>query len=166
MALVNVSVYCITSKTTLLSWRMISSDDPDTTFRALFRETLKPIIIGLECELEKVYVGRDKECLDEADMNLNVSQVTAVFGSFIKYTVKTVQDSIKRCGIENCNICLPPPLHQEIFKTLHMLRDPIIIFQEKMNTIHHLKVYGTPTTEVHRPSSLKQSKNKNISICS
>ena len=101
MALVKVSVYCITSKMTLLSWRIISSDDPDTTFRALFRETskmtllswriissddpdttfralfrerLKPTI-GHECELEKVYVGRDKVCLDEADMNLNVSQV-------------------------------------------------------------------------------------------
>ena len=56
MALVSVSVYCITSKTTLLS---ISFDDPDTTFRALFRERLKPTI-GHECELEKVYVGRDK----------------------------------------------------------------------------------------------------------
>ena len=39
-------------------------------------------------------VYRDKVCLDEADMNLNVNQVTAVIGSFIKYTVKTVQDSI------------------------------------------------------------------------
>ena len=92
MALVNVSVYCITSKMTLLSWRILSSDDPDATFRALFRERLKPTI-GQECELEKVYVGRDKVCLDVADMNLNVGQVTAVFGSFIKYTVKTVQDS-------------------------------------------------------------------------
>ena len=92
MALVNVSVYCITSKMTLLSRRILSSDDPDATFRALFRERLKPTI-GQECELEKVYVGRDKVCLDVADMNLNVGQVTAVFGSFIKYTVKTVQDS-------------------------------------------------------------------------
>ena len=74
MALLNMSVYCITSKMTLLSWQIIPSDDPDTTFRALFHERLKPTI-GHECELEKVYVGRDKVCLDEADMNLNVSQV-------------------------------------------------------------------------------------------
>ena len=70
---------------------IISCDDPDT-LRALFRERPKPTI-GHECELEKVYVGRDKVCLDEADMNLNVGQVTAVFESFMKYTVKTVQDS-------------------------------------------------------------------------
>ena len=61
MALVNVSVYCITSKMTLLSWRIIPSDDPHTTFRVLFHERLKPTI-GHEYELEKVYVDRDKVC--------------------------------------------------------------------------------------------------------
>ena len=94
-------------------------------------------------------------------MNLNVSQVTAVFRSLIKYTVKTVQDSIKKCGIENCNICQPPRLHQDIFKTLHMLPDPVPVEDE-----HYLpfeKMYSTPTTEVHRPSSSKRSKKvKNI----
>ena len=129
-------------KTTLLSRRIISSDDLDTTFRALFRKRLKPTICH-ECELEKVYV---------------VSQVTAVFGALIKYTVKTVQDSIKKCGIKNCNICQPSRLHQEIFKTLNMLPDPVPGEDE-----HYLpfeNMYGTPTTEVHAPSSSKRSKKQ------
>ena len=36
-----------------------------------------------------MFVGRDKICLDEADINLNMAQVTSMFGSFIKYTVRT-----------------------------------------------------------------------------
>ena len=40
-----------------------------------------------------MYVGRYKVYLDETDMSLNVAQVTSTFGSFIKYTVRTVQNS-------------------------------------------------------------------------
>ena len=71
---------------TLLSWRIIPSDDPHTTFRALFHERLKPTI-GHEYELERVYIDRDKMCLDEADNyepECKSGTVTAVFGSFIK----------------------------------------------------------------------------------
>ena len=97
-----------------------------------------------ECELEKVYV---------------VSQVTAVFGSLIKYTVKTVQDSIKKCGIKNCNINFVNHLgFTKKFSKLHMLPDPVPGEDE-----HYLpfeNMYGTPTTEVHRPSSSKRSKKQ------
>ena len=138
-----MSVYFITSKTTLLSWRIISSDDPDTTFRALFRERLTPTICH-ECELEKVYV---------------VSQVTAVFGSLIKYTVKTVQDSIKKCGIKNCNINFVNHLSfTKKFSKLHMLPDPVPGEDERYLPFENM--YGTPATEVHRPSSSKRSKKQ------
>ena len=89
MSLVNLSVYCLSLKRMLLSWRVFSTETPDTTFCTLFSEKLKPSI-SHECELERVYVGRDKVCLDETDMNLNVGQVTQVtsmFGSFIIRTV-------------------------------------------------------------------------------
>ena len=117
-----MSVYFITSKTTLLSWRIISSDDPNTTFRALFRERLTPTICH-ECELEKVYV---------------VSQVTAVFGLLIKYTVKTVQDSIKKCGIKTATLILSTISASPInFQNCTCSQ---ILFQEKMNTTYHLKI--------------------------
>ena len=34
-------------------------------------------------------MGKDKQTLDEADANLNLVQVTTLFGSYIKYVVKT-----------------------------------------------------------------------------
>ena len=83
MALVNVSVYCQTLKRMLLLWRIMSDDSPDSTFGILFHENVKPSVTH-ECELERVYVGRDKVCLDETDMSLNVAQVTSTFGSFVK----------------------------------------------------------------------------------
>ena len=92
MAVVNLSVYCLSLKRMLLSWCVFSTETPDTTFCTRFSEKLKPSI-SHECELERVYVGRDKVCLDETDMNLNVGQVTSMFGSFIKYTVQSVQNS-------------------------------------------------------------------------
>ena len=66
----------------------MSDDSPENSFS----RKVKPSITH-ECELERVYVGRDKVCLDETDMSLNVAQVTSTFGSFVKYTVRTVQSS-------------------------------------------------------------------------
>ena len=71
-----------------------------------------------------------------------------------------MQDSIKMCGIKNCNICQPSRLHHEIFKTLHKLPDPVPGEDE-----HYLpfeNMYDTPTTEVHRPSSFKRSKKQKM----
>ena len=34
--------------------------------------------------VEAVFVGKDKQSLDEADANLNLVQVTTLFGSYIK----------------------------------------------------------------------------------
>ena len=52
-----------------------------------------------------MYVGRDKVCLDETDMNLNLAHVTSMFGSFIKYTVRTVQNpmspTVQLPGMQN-----------------------------------------------------------------
>lgn len=98
MALVNVSVYCQTLKRMLLPWRIMSDDSPDSTFGTLFREKVKPSVTH-ECELERVYVGRDKVCLDETDMSLNVAQVTSTFGSFVKYTVRTLMVQCEECGM-------------------------------------------------------------------
>ena len=43
-------------------------------------------------------MGKDKQSLDEADANLNLVQVTTLFGSYIKYVVKT-QNATKAISI-------------------------------------------------------------------
>ena len=68
------------------------------------------------------------------------------------------QFSIKKCGAEDCDICRPPRLPQQTFEIVNVLPDPVPGEDE-----HYLpfeKVYGTNTTEVHRPSSSKRSKKQ------
>ncbi len=67
---------------------------------------------------------------------------------------------IKKCGKQNCNICRPPRLAEEVFKELHHLPDPV-----PENSLHYKSfsdLYGTLTTEQHRPTL----KNKNASSSS
>ena len=69
----------------------MSDDSPDSTSGTCFREKVKPSVT-LKCELERSSVCWYRY-LDETDMSLNVAQVTSMFGSFVKYTVRTVQNS-------------------------------------------------------------------------
>ena len=122
----------------LLSWRVFSTETPDTTFCTLFSEKLKPSI-SHECELERVYVGRDKVCLDETDMNLNVGQVTSMFGSFIKYTVQSVQNSTSptvQLHIRNAfEIMLQSQQRLEMQKLLARVHNPVNRKQKLRNDI-------------------------------
>ena len=58
--------------------------------------------------------------------------------------------SIKKCGKQECNICLPPRLQPDVFSTLAFLPDPVPADDQ-----HYKKfddIYGTLTSEKHRPS--------------
>src|SRR6266542_2547634 len=58
--------------------------------------------------------------------------------------------SIKKCGQVECSICKKPRLPQEVFKELSHLLDPLLESAEKYKGFSEL--YGTNTTEEHRPS--------------
>ena len=77
--LANVTVYCLNTKTTLTQWRIQTVNPPDVTSNL----TQSP------CELKKVYVGKQKDCVDEADITMCVSQVISMFGPFIKFHVES-----------------------------------------------------------------------------
>ena len=87
--LANVLVYCVETKKTLVQWRITSVSPPDVTFVNFLQDS----ILNQPCELKNVYVGRQKESLDEADMNMCVSQVVSMFGPFIKFHVKSESSS-------------------------------------------------------------------------
>ncbi|EXX66121.1 hypothetical protein RirG_126910 [Rhizophagus irregularis DAOM 197198w] len=58
--------------------------------------------------------------------------------------------SIKKCGKSTCTICHPIRCSTEDFEQLHHLPDPVP--GEDLHYISFEKLYGTPTTEDHRPS--------------
>ena len=60
--------------------------------------------------------------------------------------------SIKKCGKQDGEICLPPILSPDVFSTLAFLPDPV---PDPNNDQHYQKfdnLYGTFTSECHRPS--------------
>ena len=61
MSLVNASVYCTSTKLTILQWRILNSDVPDITLSQFFQERLLPLLDRRTCELQKVYVGIRRE---------------------------------------------------------------------------------------------------------
>ena len=72
------------------------------------------------------------------------------------------QFSTKKCGIENCEICRPPRLPQEIFKTVHTLPDPVP--GEDNHYLPFEKVYGTPvpSAEVYRQKGVRNKKHYHL----
>ena len=65
----------------------MNCDVPDITLSQYFRERMLPLLDRPTCELQKVYVGKGKDSLDEADVNLCLSPVVSMFGAFVKFIV-------------------------------------------------------------------------------
>ena len=60
--------------------------------------------------------------------------------------------SIKKCGSPSCQVCRLPRLPPNVFSTLHHLPDPT---PKDGHYKSFDELYGTPTTETHRPSLQK-----------
>ena len=96
--LANVTVYCLKTKSTLTQWRIVTMNPPDVTFIDFLRDsnlTQSPF------ELKKVYVGKQKDCVDEADITMCVSQVVSMFGPFIKFHVESRSSSLPQQPARN-----------------------------------------------------------------
>ena len=65
----------------------MSPHPPDVSFLDFFQNTIAGTL-EKPCELESVYVGSSKDILDVADKNLNLAEVVATFGSYIKLVTR------------------------------------------------------------------------------
>ena len=86
-ALVNVQVYCSSLKRTLSPWQIMSPHPPDISFLDFFEDTIAGTLEKPR-ELESVYVGKSKDVLDKDDKHLNLAQVVATFGSYVKLVTR------------------------------------------------------------------------------
>ena len=65
---------------------------------------------------------------------------------------------IKKCGEPTCEVCQPVRLPSQVFKSLHFLPDPVPSDDEHYKLFD--EVYGSETTEMHRPSLVQKSKRR------
>ena len=91
MTLLNYTVYCKSSKRTILPWRIVRVHPPSHTYSSFFEVEVKASCPA-NCELSQVHVGRSKDGLDLVDSSLTIADVTNVFGSFVKFSVDAASE--------------------------------------------------------------------------
>ena len=88
---INVCVACLTSKTTLLPWNIVSANDREHSFRGFYDSCIQHRIRSDQegtYELVRAELGSCKEKLDQVDLDLPVITVVESFGRFLKYLVE------------------------------------------------------------------------------
>ncbi len=89
-AMLNYSVYCKTARRYLVHWNIGFAEPPDVTFRGFFSTKVSPQIMEPNRELEKTYVGKSKEKLDPVDSDMRVTDVTSLFGPYVKFVAEEI----------------------------------------------------------------------------
>lgn len=137
-----------------LFFRLRLKDKPFSSYCSASEHEMEAFCSVLEELDPKITRGdRSKDCLPnrpalKAFMEHCCYQRKYVFG-------------IKRCGKPDCSICRPPRLG-EVFKELHHLPDPV-----PENSLHYKSfsdLYGTLTTEQHRPTLKNKSASSSHGI--
>ena len=82
LAIVNVSVACLSTKRTLFPWNIVSASELEHSFRDFFYESIQPCIPSmseLSYDLVHAAVGANKEKMDKVDLDLPVIPVVESF---------------------------------------------------------------------------------------
>ena len=87
MAILNVSVVCLYTKTTILPWNIICVSEAEHSFRDFFEHSIRPCLpstfIKSWIDLVKVEVGTSKDKMDLVDLNLVTGPVMSLLVSFL-----------------------------------------------------------------------------------
>ena len=95
MTLLNYSVYCSSSKMTLLPWQIVSVHPPSHSYQSFFESEVKCKCPASDsCRMSQVHVGKAKEMLDQVDPSLTITDVSSVFGNFVRFTVETEEPEV------------------------------------------------------------------------
>ena len=92
--LVNCSVFCLIQSRTVFPWTILKVPELELSFADFFEHELRKRVSQCHCEFELVSAcaGKNKDVLDEVDLLLQVQSVVSLFGPYIKYRIKCLQD--------------------------------------------------------------------------
>ena len=108
MVLLNIFVVAKEDSKVLLGWEIVRSLSPDATFETLFDEKLLRRINSPPCPegkvtLDSCFVGKEKHCLNRTDASFPISDVTAMFGPYIKFFVSVDDEPPPRPPVRNAS---------------------------------------------------------------
>lgn len=88
MALVMVSVFCNTSHMTLLSWKVMEIGIPGRSIEEFFYDVVvekieEPSNVVSMIKLDKAFIGRSKDSLDQTELGVQLDVAVTNFGSFL-----------------------------------------------------------------------------------
>ena len=88
MSIVNLTVFSLKTKRTLLPWQISPLHPPTLTFQEMYDTQLKSINPAIsQYDLAQVYIGKAKDALDLAEPSKVVSEVIKIFVHFVKFAV-------------------------------------------------------------------------------
>lgn len=110
-------------------------------------------------ELNKSLDTVEEVCLTEKTPKSILKKLPKL-AAFISHCCQSRHYSfcIKKCGEPTCEICRPVRLPSEVFTSVHFLPDPVPGEDEHYKPFD--EVYGTETSESHRPSLIQKSKKR------
>ena len=90
MSIVNLTIFSLKMKRTLLPWQISPLHPPTLTFQEMYdthaAEVLNPAVS--QYDLAQVYTGKAKDALDLAEPSMVVSEVIKIFVRFVKFAVQ------------------------------------------------------------------------------
>ena len=97
MALVNCSVYNVTTSKIALPWSIYSTEIPGVSVQEFYLAKLscevKRKYPSDEAELDFASLGKSKELLDRIELTLPLDMAIQTFGPFLRYYLKSINNS-------------------------------------------------------------------------
>ena len=94
--LVNVSIFCTTHHRLLLPWKILPIGSPSRSVEQFFHDVAAPLAERYSksnMKLDKVFLGRSKDHLDDLDFPIPLDVAVGTFGAYVRYI--TLQQSEK-----------------------------------------------------------------------
>ena len=88
--IVNVCVYSLSKRSTLLPWTIVSVTDDQHSFSDFYTSNIEPLVAGwseTSYYVKSAQVGPCKDRVDMVDLGLQVCQIVKIFGRYVKYVV-------------------------------------------------------------------------------
>ena len=88
MSLVNVGIFCTSHNWLLLPWKIIPIEIPGRTVEQFFHDVAAPLAESSSksnMKLDKAFLGRSKDNLDEIDFQIALDVAVSTFGAYVRY---------------------------------------------------------------------------------
>ena len=100
MSLVNVSIFCTTLHRLLLPWKILAIGSPGRTVEQFFHDVAAPLVQSSSksyMNLDKAFLGRSKDHLDEIDLQIVLDVAVCSFGAYVRYSTSQQSGQVEEC---------------------------------------------------------------------